>query len=478
MTASVWNPGGQQQVPALPAIAPVSFIKNLVSNPGINFVGDTDTGIWSESDGYLNLVSNGITVLRIDPQGNIQGNKFASGVELSIASAATCDIGSLATNSVQITGTSTIGSFGTNYKGPMFVRFASALQLTYNSTQLITPGAANISVVAGDSCIVVPKATAGTADGWVIISYTSSAPILNAVSSINGGQLAGLRNRIINGGMQVAQRGNVAITNGNVIYGGCDRFISAMFGFTTGSGTLQQVQIPGPTTGYWNAIASFTTTGAGTLGQYQRIEAKNCQDLNSKTITISGKAYQDTGSTLTFTTTLSGATALDNFTGTTTIGAPQAISLVSGVVTPISYQVTLGASSAVNGLQVGFTLAALAHTGKNFFVADVQLEIGSVATPFEQRPYGMELALCQRYYEISPNIQFVAYSSPGNYIGQTHPFKVTKRAVPIVSGTSSYANTSGLSATPSIDGIYIVALVTALGAASWQYTNVSVSAEL
>lgn len=223
---------------------------------------------------------------------------------------------------------------------------------------------------------------------------------LGQVQSVNGGQLAGFRNRIINGGMQVAQRGNTAIINGNIIYGGCDRYISAMFGFGSGSGTIQQVQIPGPTTGYWNAIAAFTTTGAGTLGQYHRIEAKNCQDLNNKTITISAKVYQDTGSTLTLTTTLAGATALDTFTSTTTIGAPQAISLSSGVVTPVSYPVTLGASSAANGLQVGFTLAANAHASKNFFVADVQLEIGSVATPFEQRPYGMELVLCQRYFQL------------------------------------------------------------------------------
>ena len=36
--------------------------------------------------------------------------------------------------------------------------------------------------------------------------------------------------------------------------------------------------------------------------------------------------------------------------------------------------------------------------GKNFVFSNVQLEEGSVATPFEQRPYGLELSLCQRYY--------------------------------------------------------------------------------
>ena len=32
-------------------------------------------------------------------------------------------------------------------------------------------------------------------------------------------------------------------------------------------------------------------------------------------------------------------------------------------------------------------------------IANVQLELGSVATPFEQRPVGLELSLCQRYYQ-------------------------------------------------------------------------------
>ena len=38
-------------------------------------------------------------------------------------------------------------------------------------------------------------------------------------------------------------------------------------------------------------------------------------------------------------------------------------------------------------------------SGDEFTIRDVQLEEGSVATPFEQRPYGLELSLCQRYYQ-------------------------------------------------------------------------------
>ena len=43
--------------------------------------------------------------------------------------------------------------------------------------------------------------------------------------------------------------------------------------------------------------------------------------------------------------------------------------------------------------------ASLGQQNGTFDIAQVQLEEGSVATPFENRPYGLELSLCQRYYQ-------------------------------------------------------------------------------
>jgi hypothetical protein len=49
------------------------------------------------------------------------------------------------------------------------------------------------------------------------------------------------------------------------------------------------------------------------------------------------------------------------------------------------------------GLTGGTKLAA--NTGATWFITGVQLEVGSTATSFDYRPYGTELALCQRYFQ-------------------------------------------------------------------------------
>lgn len=99
---------------------------------------------------------------------------FDQGTEQDLASAATTDIGAQLTNFLRITGTTTITSFGTNYKGPRFLRFSGAVTLT-NSSTLILPSGANITTAAGDCLIVVPKATLGVSDGWVVVAYQSAS---------------------------------------------------------------------------------------------------------------------------------------------------------------------------------------------------------------------------------------------------------------------------------------------------------------
>lgn len=100
---------------------------------------------------------------------------FSQGVEADIASATTTDIGAQNTAFLRVTGTTTITGFGTNYNGPRFLRFAGALTLTHGSA-LVLPGGANITTAAGDVAVAIPKATTGTADGWVVLYQATTSP--------------------------------------------------------------------------------------------------------------------------------------------------------------------------------------------------------------------------------------------------------------------------------------------------------------
>lgn len=94
------------------------------------------------------------------------GKGFSSPVTL--ASAATTDIGGQNSPFVEISGTTGITSLGTNYNGPRYLRFTGALLLTHNATTLNLPGAANITTAAGDTCIAYPNSAL---NGWNVVQF-------------------------------------------------------------------------------------------------------------------------------------------------------------------------------------------------------------------------------------------------------------------------------------------------------------------
>jgi hypothetical protein len=246
------------------------------------------------------------------------------------------------------------------------------------------------------------------------------------------------RNKIINGGCLIAQRGSISSVNNTVTYGGADRFFVAPF-FTTSTGTISKSTLTSSPTGFGQFL-TISSTGTGNIIFAQRIESSNIVDLNNKTVTFSGIIYQNTGSTVTTTLSVKKANAVDNFSGTTLIGAAGSISLASGVETPFTYTVTLGSSDATTGLAVEINFTGLgALTSKVFAIGAFQLETGSVATPFEQRPIGMELALCQRYYEFG-KASYATTTTTGTSYGIPIVFKIQKRAIPIVSTTQINSN--------------------------------------
>lgn len=124
-----------------------------------------------------------------------------------------------------------------------------------------------------------------------------------------------------------------------------------------------------------------------------------------------------------------GGTYIISFTGTATC-------TVGGVTRASGDTFTLTANTNVT---VRFTSGTF---------TDVQIEAGNIATPFERRPVGTELALCQRYYQVGSLFAQGSHSKTLAAMGIGAPLSVHMRAGPTVqlTLTSSGGYSSSLSA--------------------------------
>ena len=237
-----------------------------------------------------------------------------------------------------------------------------------------------------------------------------------AVASVNGGQLAGLRNRIINGNMGVFQRGTTAVTV-TAEYGPADRWRTDVVGDTFS--TTQGSFVSGDTlydTGSAQYFTQIAVTSVANTANYctwqQQIE--DVRVLAGQTVTVSfwAKAASGTPSIAVEIVQVfgTGGSPSANVTGT---GQAQALTTTwtkysKTFTVPSINSKTIGTDPNTSATVINFWLDAgatyntransIGQVSKTVGIAQVQTEVGSVATTFEQRPYGLELALCQRYY--------------------------------------------------------------------------------
>jgi hypothetical protein len=203
------------------------------------------------------------------------------------------------------------------------------------------------------------------------------------------------RNKIINGDMRIDQR-NAGAASTNVL----NYYTYSVDRWTIGSdgaATTSQ-RITDPITGSY----SLRVTGAAgntAISFNQRIESQNSLELVNKVVNLSFDSFASVNTTLQW--IIQYPTSTDSWTsGLGTTIASGAVNVTTTRTTfntgPINLNINVS-----NGLLVRFYV--LSHTaGKTIDLTNVQLEVGPTATPFEYRPIGTELALCQRYYYKSP----------------------------------------------------------------------------
>ena len=209
-----------------------------------------------------------------------------------------------------------------------------------------------------------------------------------------------IRNRIINGDMRIAQRATSSGTQG---YSTLDRFYCNRSGGVAGL-TMAQVYGAFSTTKYCLTLQRDNgNTNTANMAVYQAIEGLNSQDLAGKNVTVSfqigtGSISSTTGHSIILsyqtTTTDKGPTSA----GWTDLTAQTFTVTASSSFTQKT--ATFAVPSTATQLMAYISLAVSGTAGADdrFYITEIQVEEGSVATPFERRLYTSELALCQRYY--------------------------------------------------------------------------------
>jgi hypothetical protein len=269
-------------------------------------------------------------------------------------------------------------------------------------------------------------------------------------------QYTGFKNRILNGGFSVAQRGTsfVSGANDNDTYN-LDRW----YVLSDGNDAVDITQTTTVPTGAKYSIGLDVETANKKFGIAQIIENVNCFDAIGGTVTLSFQAKVSSTTKLdnvkcaivawsgTADTVTSDIISAWNVEGTN----PTLIANATYENTPANLNVTTSfetytVSAAVDTASttniILFIWSDVTDTtaGDFLYVTNVQLEKGSTATSFDYRPYGTELALCQRYYEVgrlygSSYFYNVATNALDRFEA-TYCFKQTKRGSPTVTSTN------------------------------------------
>ena len=296
-----------------------------------------------------------------------------------------------------------------------------------------------------------PSAT----DPAIVLAADGTAS--TTVSSVNGGALAGMRNRIINGGMDIAQRGTSFAAIASTSYS-MDRWKWGQDGAMVCT-VSQSTDVPNNTFQSSYKVDVTTVDSSIAANDFahiaQNIEGYNVRDLIGTTFTLSFwvkspktgthcVALRNNGFDRAFVKeyTIVAANTWEYKTLTVSGGLITAGTWdwINGLGLNVTFVLAAGTTfhTTADAWQTGNFIATanqvnvMDNTANDFFITGVQLEPGAVATPFERRIFGQELALCQRYYE-RLTAYAIGYSGAiGGWVGGTVSFNTTKRAAPTV----------------------------------------------
>ena len=326
-------------------------------------------------------------------------------------------------NLVHKTGDETVGGIKTFSSSIVGSITGTAANVT--GTVAIANGGTNSTTAAG------ARTNLGVVIGTDVQAYDAQLDTLAAASAnratfVASEQGFGFRNRIINGDMRIDQRNaGASVTQASSNLYGVDRFQA--IGSVTSKFTFQQSSTA--PAGFVNStlITSSAATAVGASDYYlygQFIEGLNMPDLawgtaSAATVTLSfwarssltgtfGGSIQnsDNSRNYPFSYTISAANTWEQ--KSVTIAGDTSGTWLTTNGTGMKVRWSMGAGSTVSGTAGAWSgtlyysatgaVSVVGTSGATFYITGVQLEAGSVASPFERRDYGRELIMCQRYY--------------------------------------------------------------------------------
>jgi hypothetical protein len=283
-----------------------------------------------------------------------------------------------------------------------------------------------------------------------------------------------MRNRIINGDMRIDQRNAGALVssaNGFIT----DRWSMAKYDPTGGAYSGQQVT-DAPSSFTNSLKVTVTTSVTQSTDQYwqlfQKIEGFNTADLGFGTssasqvsvsfwvkssvtgtysVSLFNEGVGSTNRAYVTTYTINAANTWEYKTVTiagdgasgagywgTTNGSGLGVYFDLGCGT--NQQATANTWTTSNARRVSGTVRLMATGSATWQVTGVQLEKGTVATPFEYRSYGTELQLCQRYFQNSATRYEYSIGTTGSVCAPIVSLPVTMRATPTVTVLTTSAS--------------------------------------
>jgi hypothetical protein len=394
-----------------------------------------------------------------------------------------------------LTTTSTTISGVDNFSATL--RYSPGYEQVYFNGVYLTRGT-DYTATTGTSIVLTNPPTVGDqleviSGLQIAIADTYSQTAANSLFALNTNHVVAGKNRLLNGDFSIAQRGTSIAFGGTSLYT-LDRWTASGFGSGQPYTVSQQTTLPPAATRHY---LQAVTGSSNSTNMYiaQSLETTDVVKLQGKTMTVSFQYKIPTNFTATWAVAAAWGTATNaslRDVGDGTQISNQALTNQTSW-TPASYTFTVPATATQ--LSIMFITYNNVVNGATFQLANVQLEVGSVATAFQTATGTIqgELAACQRYtYIVQGNATNATTIGTGywngttNVVGFLNP-KTRMRTTPILTFSSvtdfrvlqvgvSYNNVSAIALATENNADLAQISFTTTGGTNGQASNVIINA--